>query len=116
MSDDINNDLNQKINQLSSILGKDKIPDNVKNLLLSLAKSNNSDNLQETDKSLKTLTRVKHIMDKLDASNHDERVILLNAVKPFLNSSRQKKLNNCIKLLQMVSLSSLLDENQLGSS
>lgn len=116
MSDDMNNDLNQKISQLSSILTKDKIPDNIKNLLSGLTKSNNSDNLSEQDKSLKTLSRVKHIMDKLDASNHDERVILLNAVKPFLNASRQKKLNNFIKLLQMVSLSSLLDENQLESS
>jgi len=41
--------------------------------------------------------RVKNIMERLNASNHDDRVILLNAVKPFLNLSRQKKLNNCIK-------------------
>lgn len=112
----MSDDFNQKINQLSSILGKDKIPDNVKNLLSTLAKNSNTDNINETDESLKTLTRVKHIMDRLDASNHDDRVVLLNAVKPFLNATRQKKLVNCIKLLQMVSLSSLLDENQLGSS
>lgn len=109
-------DLNKKINQLSSILGKDKVPDNVKNLLSTLAKATTTDNLNENDESFKTLSRVKHIMDRLDASNHDERVILLNAVKPFLNASRQKKLANCIKLLQMVSLSSLLDDNWLSSS
>jgi len=44
------------------------------------------------DESYQTLKRVKNIMERLDASNRDERVILLNAVKPFLNSSRQKKI------------------------
>ncbi|MBP5426952.1 MAG: hypothetical protein J6Y29_03550 [Clostridiales bacterium] len=112
----MSDDLNQKINQLSSILGKEKIPDNMKNLLSTLLATNNTNEISTKDESLKTLTRVKHIMDRLDASNHDERVILLNAVKPFLNLSRQKKLVNLVKILQMVSLSSLLDESELGSS
>ena len=111
-------DLNQKINQLSSILGQEKIPDNIKNLLVSLSNSTTSDNVDKTnkDESYQTLTRVKTIMERLDASNHDERVVLLNAVKPFLNSSRQKKLSSCIKILQMISLSTLLDYNQLSSN
>jgi len=109
-------DINQKINQLTSILGQEKLPDNVKNLLASLSNAKNtntSSDTNEKDESYQTLKRVKNIMERLDASNRDERVILLNAVKPFLNSSRQKKLSSCIKILQMVSLSSLLDENQL---
>lgn len=109
-------DINQKINQLTSILGQEKLPDNVKNLLTTLSNAKNtntSSDINEKDESYQTLKRVKNIMERLEASNRDERVILLNAVKPFLNSSRQKKLSSCIKVLQMVSLSSLLDENQL---
>ena len=108
-------DINQKINQLTSILGQEKLPDNIKNLLTSLSNTKNttSSDINEKDESYQTLKRVKNIMERLDASNRDERVILLNAVKPFLNTSRQKKLSSCIKILQMVSLSSLLDENQL---
>lgn len=111
-------DLNQKINQLSSILGQEKIPDNIKNLLTSLSTSNTSDTKDVNTKDIpsQTLSRVKTIMERIDASNRDERVVLLNAVKPFLNTARQKKLNSCVKILQMISLSTLLDDNQLTSS
>lgn len=111
-------ELNQKISQLSSILGQDKLPDNIKNLISSLSNSSTTDNIDKNNKddSYQTLNRVKNIMERLDASNHDERVVLLNAVKPFLNSSRQKKLNSCVKILQMISLSTLLDDNQLSSN
>ena len=108
-------DLNKKINQITSMLGQEKIPDNIKNLLSNLANATNANNSNDTDESYKTLTRVKNIMDRLNASNHDDRVILLNAVKPFVNLSRQKKLEGLIKILKMVSLSSLLDENSFGN-
>lgn len=108
-------DLNNKINQITSILGQEKIPDNIKNLLSSLSNATNADNQNENDESYQTLRRVKNIIDRLNASDQDDRVILLNAVKPFLNLSRQKKLTSCIKILRMVSLSSLLDESGFGN-
>ena len=108
-------DLNKKINQITSILGQEKIPDNIKNLLSNLSNATNADTSNENDESYQTLKRVKTIMERLNARNHDDRVILLNAVKPFLNLSRQKKLDGLVKILKMVSLSSLLDENQFGN-
>ena len=43
-------ELNQKISQLSSILGQDKLPDNIKNLISSLSNSSTTDNIDKNNK------------------------------------------------------------------
>ena len=51
----------------------------------------------------KVLTRIN--------SGNDPRINLLHAIKPFMNNKRQKKIGNCIQLLQVASLSSLLNDH-----
>ena len=41
---------------------------------------------------------------------NDPRINLLNAIKPFMNSRRQKKISSCIQLLRVASLSRMLNE------
>lgn len=129
MSDDMNN----KIQQIAELLGQENMPDNVKGLLSMLAGSfgNKEDAQSKTDedtaktsqveeaKDLKSipqesssnndmLNKVKSLTDNLRGGT-DPRINLLYAIKPFMNSNRQKKISNCIQLLQMTSLAKLMD-------
>ena len=123
-------DLNNKIQQIADILGKENMPDNVKGLLSLLASSLGSkdetpDKTVSEEASLEepvkkrlepeddtdTFRKVKKVLDKLNTGN-DPRMNLLHAIKPFMNNKRQKKLNNCIQLLQMTSLTRLLNDHE----
>ncbi len=123
MSDDLSN----KIKQITDILGQENMQDNLKALLSLLAgtgtnqePSPNKSEIPvtrekqperyEQDENLETMQRLKKLMDRV-STVHDPRINLLTAIKPFLNSTRQKKLNNCIKILQMSSLVRYLEEN-----
>lgn len=124
-------DLNKKIQQIADVLGSDSMPDNIKDLLSVLAGSLGSKKPEETtakqteapppsreersshsegEDSGDMLRRVKKVMDKVSINN-DPRINLLNAIQPFMNPHRQKKIGNCIRLLQMTSLTRLLDDN-----
>ena len=120
----MSDDLNKKIKQITDILGQENLPDNVKGLLSLLAGSggksenNNTEAVvqkeERTDKTelednIDMLRRIKKVMDRVNSHN-DPRVNLLNAIKPFLNSKRQKSLNNCVKLLRVSGLTKYFDD------
>lgn len=126
MSDDIN----KKIGQIADMLSKDELPENLKGLIgllaNSMGKEGPSSKAEETppakedkgekndmDENLEMMRKVKKVVDRLN-TNNDPRVNLLTAVRPFLNSKRQKHVNNCIKLLTMSSLAKVLDEHDKG--
>lgn len=50
-------------------------------------------------------------MDRIKSAN-DPRVNLLQAIKPFMNTRRQKKIGNCIQLLQLTGISKLLNDRE----
>jgi hypothetical protein len=50
-------------------------------------------------------------MDRIKSAN-DPRVNLLQAIKPFMNARRQKKIGNCIQLLQLTGISKLLNDHE----
>jgi len=50
-------------------------------------------------------------MDRIKSAN-DPRVNLLQAIKPFMNARRQKKIGNCIQLLQLTSISKILNDHE----
>lgn len=122
----MNEDLNAKIKQIAEILGKDGAPDNLKStvdfLVSSLGK--NTPSAPETPPETEAVNinndasnmngeasrKVRKILSALNSAG-DSRVNLLAAVKPFLNNTRQKTVNNCIKILQLAKLASILDEN-----
>ena len=121
-------DMGKKIKQIAELLGQDKIPDNIMNLLSLFTASNNTASDSEEDEirhqsnappprqknidleeNLEMVRKVKDIMHKV-SSNNDPRIHLLTAVQPFLNKNRQSKINTCIKLLRMSSLTRLFDD------
>lgn len=134
MNDD---DLGKKIQQIADLLGQENMPDNVKGLLSVLSGSFSDKNdskekapeiaqrkndmpddglaenpsAQASGSSSDTnelLMRAKKMMDKLGTGN-DPRVNLLHAIKPFMNGKRQQKIGNCIKILQLASMTKLID-------
>jgi len=61
------------------------------------------------DDNVEMMRKIKTIMDSMRNIN-DPRINLLTAIRPFLNSSRQKKISNCIKLFQMTQVTRMLTE------
>ncbi|NMB32899.1 MAG: hypothetical protein GX992_01480 [Clostridium sp.] len=66
----------------------------------------NRDTLQENIEMMRT---VRAVMDTMQNMN-DPRINLLTAIRPFLNSDRQKKVKNCIKLFQMTQLTKIMTD------
>lgn len=132
MSEDINN----KIKQLADLLGQENMQDNIKGLLSLLAskstgtdadtssKTNNSREPVEVkeekpvrsdmEDNIDMLRKAKAMMDRLNNID-DPRLNLLMAIKPFLNSRRQKKLTGCLNIIRMSNLARLMEDNEKGA-
>lgn len=87
-------------------------------------KSNTKDEASETKHTSKSGTndtnaddaaemarKIKRAANMLNTAN-DPKINLLNALKPYLNKTRQRKLQTCMKLIKMGSLSKLFDESE----
>jgi len=136
----MNDDIGSKIEQIAKLLGQDNVPDNVKELATLLASSmkknedtqvkksedataaeadpapertehTGNDQDKGSQLSPEVLETTRKALDRLNFSN-DPRINLLNAIKPFMNSRRQKKIGNCIQILQVASLSRLLNDKE----
>lgn len=130
MSDDIG----KKVQQIAQMLGQENMPDNVKELVTLLASSLGSkeENANkaasstsdvedktkrqepEADISLSdtnSLGTADTSLERLNTGN-DPRINLLQAIKPFMNSKRQKKIGTCIQLFQVASISRLFSESE----
>lgn len=122
----MSDDLNKKIKQITDILSQDGLPDNLKGILSMLGSSNDSSQSQEkqesappeneekaikpdNDDSMEMVRKIKKVMDSMRVNN-DPRINLLTAIKPFLNLTRQKRINSCVKMLHMASLTKYMDE------
>ncbi len=122
----MNDDLALKIKQIADMLNEDTLPDNLKDIISLFVGSGGSadnpdsqkkhdqnnhsnnegirvNNTVELAENLEMLKTMKNIAGRLN-SKSDPRVNLLNALKPFLNNNRQKKIGNCIMFLQVTSL------------
>ncbi len=128
----MSDDMGDKIKQIADMLGQNgspNVPDNVKGLL-SMLMSNNSSKEEETsddppqksrssdnsgsndtDDFADMARKMKKAMSKMNVAN-DPRVNLLNAIRPYLNKSRQKKLQTCIKIMRIGSLTQVLDDSE----
>ncbi|OPX45419.1 hypothetical protein CLHUN_07890 [Ruminiclostridium hungatei] len=132
----MSDDMGEKIKQIADMLGQNSnpnIPDNVKGLLSMLmsndskekdsseedsseeqsqkSRSSNNSSSNETDEFADMARKMKKAMGKLGTGS-DPRVNLLNAIRPYLNKSRQRKLQNCIKLMRLGSLTQILDDSE----
>jgi hypothetical protein len=129
----MSDDLGKKIKQITDLLGQDTVADGVKSLLSMLGNSSareetpqsakpaeplpaatEADSRSEADSTIDMVRKVKKVMDNINCGN-DPRVNLLNALRPYLNKNRQKRLNSCMKILSITSLSRFIDDEDLSS-
>ena len=125
MSDDLTN----KVQQIAQMLGQENMPDNLKEIVALLASSLGNKETHDSKPvasesepaekpavpepavSKELINAARKAAETLN-TNNDPRINLLHAIKPFMNSRRQKKIGNCIQLLQVASLSRLLEEHE----
>lgn len=129
----MSDDMGDKIKQIAEMLGQDSnsgIPDNVKGLLNMFMSQNSSkdetssddtssekenpsedSSRADTDDLADMARKMKKAMNLLN-TNNDPRVNLLNAIRPYLNDNRQKKLQKCMKIIKIGSLTKMLDESE----
>ena len=91
-----NIDMNKVNNLLSSLKSTDKS-----------STSNDSSSSESTSGNnidITTMLKIKEMMDKINSSHNDKRSNLLLALKPYLRESRQTKLDQYMKLLNMAPL------------
>lgn len=126
----MSDDLNKKIKQIADALNQEDMPENLKELISLFANSmgsseksseeNQADDTHkirseknELEENVDMIRKIKKVMGKINSSS-DPRISLLTALKPFVGSKRQAKINNCINLLRISSLSSLIGDQEIG--
>ncbi len=106
--------MDDKIDAIAKMLGQDSVPGEMKDLIKSFAskmeESDSSVNTSDHDNSLEILGNAKNMIDKIQRVN-DPRISLLLAIKPFLNSNRQKKISNCVNILRISLLADLFKKD-----
>lgn len=121
----MNDDLTKKLKQVAEMFTQD--PDSLKGLLNALTQNNSEpkeeDHRKKThvthkdeassdsdiSQNLELISHMSKVMDHI-RNHNDPRINLINAIKPFLSSKRQKKLGNCINMLHMSRLSKFFDD------
>lgn len=91
-----NIDMNKVNDLLSSLKSTDKSSDS--------NDSSSSESTSANNIDINTMLKIKEMMDKINSSHNDKRSNLLLALKPYLRESRQTKLDQYMKLLNMAPL------------
>ncbi len=101
------NDLGNILNKFNEMVKNNEIPDNLKDIINNFNNSNNSSsNSSNTDNNsfdidVDTLLKIKQVMDSINSQKPNPRTNLLLSLKPYLKESRQKKVDQYIKLFNM---------------
>lgn len=102
------NDLSDVINKFSDIL-KDKDINLNEYIDESITKDSNANASDENKNNgfnidVNTLLKFKNIADKLNDSSNNSRSNLLQALKPFLSSEKQNKIEEYIKIVNIIGI------------
>ena len=98
------NDMNNIMNQINSMLKNNEFPDDLKNILNNFKNSssnnssNESNNSSDPEIDINTILKMKQVMDSINSNKDDPRANLLMSLKPYLKESRQKKVDQYVKL------------------
>lgn len=108
MSDNMSN----LMNQISNMLNSNEIPDDIKNMMSNLSKSQKdsstsntaspneiSNSSQAPDLDIETIMKIKKIMDSMKETKNEPRANLLRSLKPYLKDSRKEKVEQYIQFL-----------------
>lgn len=83
--------------------------DNIRNMFNNISSSSDSTGSSKSpDIDMDTILKMKSIMDKINAKNDKPSSKLLYDLKPFLNESKQSKIDKYVKMDKMVELLPLI--------
>ena len=121
------NNMENIMNQINEMLNSNDIPDDLKNMVNSFKHSSSSNNSSNDhsgnslnnfsnfnfssqtgndqksnssapDIDINTMLKMKQVIDSMNANKDDPRTNLLLSLKPYLKESRQKKVEQYVKL------------------
>lgn len=109
-----NDDINNLKNIANSILGDDKKENSQKDNSNETTNNSNIPNLDLSSLGLPDMSQFSNLLPLLSALNtHDSREDFLFALKPLLSKERQKKTDEAMKFIKLLSLIPLLKEKGL---
>ena len=98
-------DMSNIMNQINKMMQNNEFPDDLKNILNNFNNSSdNSNNSKESNQSatpdidINTILKMKQVIDSVNSNKDDPRANLLKSLKPYLKESRQKKVDQYVKL------------------
>lgn len=121
-----NEDMSDVIKNLSSMLDNANIPDNIKDMLNNFQNSSSSSNSNDSSNDdissnnsssessgidMETILKISSIISKMNNSKNDPRANLLLSLKPYLKESRQSKVDQYVKLLNMSKVLEVINPN-----
>jgi hypothetical protein len=117
-------DMSDMFKNFSSMMDGKEIPDNIKEMLNSLANnSSNSSNSENTKADIRTdftnnsgidietMMKMQKIMSAMNSSSNNSGANLLRSLKPYLNPSRQKKVDEYIQLFNIEKVINLMNQS-----
>lgn len=134
----MSDDLSSKFAQISELLNQEGMAENIKGLIGMLSKSSESQESpventepepvrqekpvnrasprspqpsKDIEQDLEMMRQVQKVMEVMRGAKDDPRINLLNAIMPYMNPTRQKKVSNAMRLLQITSISKLMDKD-----
>ena len=104
-------DMSDMFKNFSSMMDGKEIPDNIKEMLNSLANNNsNSENTKADTRTdftnnsgidIETMMKMQKIMSAMNSSSNNSGANLLRSLKPYLNPVDRKKLMNIFSCLTL---------------
>ena len=98
------NDIENMMNQINKMIQNNEIPNDLKNIINGFKASSNNNSPDKSSDSasseidINTILKMKQGRDSINSNKDDPRTNLLLSLKPYLKESRQKKVDQYIKL------------------
>lgn len=105
-------DMSELLKKFSTMVEKDGIPDNLKEIVNNFNSSNSDKNCNPEPSSFEgidmaTILKMKSLMDGFSSkSSNDPRANLLRSLKPYLKDNRKEKLD---QYMQFINMSKIFD-------
>ena len=117
-------DMSDMFKNFSSMMDGKEIPDNIKEMLNSLANNSSNSSNSENAKAdirtdftnnsgidIETMMKMQKIMSAMNSSSNNSGANLLRSLKPYLNPSRQKKVDEYIQLFNIEKVINLMNQS-----
>ncbi len=113
-------DMSEMLKNFSSMMDGKEIPDNIKEMLNSLSNNTTNQNSETNTRvesssnpgiDMETMMKMQKIMSAMNSSSNNSGANLLRSLKPYLNPSRQAKVDEYIQLFNIEKVINLMNQS-----